>query len=278
MVKIDEKPRNPYLEKISESIRSLASETDAALASDTFTSYLDVMSRFHGYSLHNQILIMLQNPDATRVMGFRQWNRLNRYVRRGEKSIKILAPLVKKKQDAQTGLEARVLVGFKPVSVFDISQTDGEPLPSLDILVGGDNYDTFLAALEGCCAGYGVGLSYDKLPRDVYGVSKGGAVQVSESISVNDRAGVLVHELAHELLHRGDDRGRFSKSLKELQAESVSHVVCRHFGLLTKSCNYLALYGADSRSILDNLEVIRATSAGIIKSIEDVYKVTEAKP
>lgn len=242
------------------------------LASEQYRRYLDCMSKFHRYSFHNKLLISIQKPAATKVMGFRQWNKLNRYVRKGEKSIRILAPLIKTRKDKESGLEDKVCVGFKPVSVFDISQTDGEPLPELEILVGGDDFAPFLSAVEYCCQKRDIELAYGDLFRGVYGLSTGGMVMVSDNLGMTDKAQVLVHEVAHELLHYDAERDKPDTRTKETEAEGVSYVVCRHFGLKTPACNYLAKWKSGSKQILESLQAISATSASIISDIEEYYK------
>jgi hypothetical protein len=230
------------------------------------------MSLFHDYSLNNQLLIVLQCPHASKVMGLRQWNRLNRYVKKGEKGIRVLAPLVKKRLDAETQLEKGMLVGFKPVAVFDISQTDGEPLPRLETLVGGDDYAPHVDALKGYCAQQAIAVEGAALSEGHYGTSHGGRITLEQTLQPNDAFQVLVHEVAHEALHKSQQAKQQPKELKELQAESISYVVCRYFGLETKAANYLALYHADSKQIVENLEIIRKMSKELIQYLEQQLK------
>ena len=132
-------------------VKELAEETDSFKRSEAFKKYLEVMSRFWRYSYHNQFLILIQKPDATRVMGFRKWNRLKRHVIKGEKGIKILCPSYYKvkEEDPETGEETEVKkMGFIVGNVFDISQTNGEPLPEIEIRIKGDNYIDFFTKTE----------------------------------------------------------------------------------------------------------------------------------
>lgn len=253
----------------------LATETDEARASENFLRYLDVMSKFHNYSFNNQMLILLQNPEATKVMGYRQWNKMNRYVKRGEHGLKILAPMLRKpkleqaqEQSDGEGLEVKVLTGFMPVTVFDISQTDGEPLPSLEILMTGDDFGYLASTLEDYCSSMNIQVRYEELSQDVYGESRGGTVAVADNMARNAKVGVLVHEVAHELLHKTESERLLPRQVKELHAEAVSYVVCRHFGLEPKSSNYLALYRADSDKIMQNMAVISDTSRQLIEYLE----------
>src|SRR3989344_303046 len=125
------------LEKMAEEyVRQLAEETDEYRKSAAFKEYLDTMARIWQYSYHNQLLIHVQKRDASRVAGFRKWNDIGRHIKAGSKAIKILAPLSKKskEKDTATGEEKEVLRAyFWPVNVFDISQTEGKELPSIDI-------------------------------------------------------------------------------------------------------------------------------------------------
>jgi hypothetical protein len=234
------------------------------------------MSLFHDYSLNNQLLIVMQCPHASKVMGLRKWNRLNRYVKKGEKGIRVLAPLVKKRVTQDQDDEG-MLVGFKPVAVFDISQTDGEPLPALETLVGGSDYAPHVEALKGYCALQKIAVEGAVLKQGHYGISHGGRITLEQTLQPNDAFQVLVHEVAHEALHKLDERHLYPRDLKELQAESVSYVVCRHFGLETKAATYLALYHADSEAIVENLETIRKTSKELIQYIEQSLKQAEGR-
>ena len=115
-------------QRIKQFVDELAAETDAVRASSLFQNYIEAMSRFHHYSWSNQLLILLQHPEAQHVAGYNTWLKLHRQVRKGEKGIAILAPVVTR-VEAEDGQVARRLVNFRAVYVFDVRQTDGEPLP-----------------------------------------------------------------------------------------------------------------------------------------------------
>jgi len=167
--------------------------------SETLQRYLDTLSRFHSYSFCNCMLIGRQKPDATYVAGFRRWLELGRHVRKGEKGIGILAPLVyrKRKDEADDGEEMSgpSVRGFKIVHVFDVSQTDGEELPELARIQGepGD----LLPALEGLVRDNGIELTTEILPLGTKGVSRSGGIIIAEGLDESERFAVLAHELAH---------------------------------------------------------------------------------
>lgn len=243
---------------IKEKLQQLADETDTVKKSEVFKNYLDTMAKFWEYSYHNQLLIHFAMPSATRVAGFKTWQELGRQVKKGSKSIRILAPFKSKEEDEE-------IVGFFPVCVFDISQTDGEELPELSIKLTGDDQTRLLGFLEDFCTARNIKLEYQDLGvNGVYGYSKDGAIVVSSNDSVNMKVNTLVHEIAHELLHR---HSKSDKKQKEIQAESVAYVVCKHFGLTTKSFTYLALHEASSEEIMKNLEAIAGASKEIINFI-----------
>ncbi|MBD3183750.1 ImmA/IrrE family metallo-endopeptidase, partial [Candidatus Poribacteria bacterium] len=247
-----------YLGEVEGLLKELASETDKVKQSEFFRQYLNAISRFWKYSYHNQLLIVRQMPKATRVAGFRTWNSLNRRIRKGSKAIKILAPSIRKTKgiDPKTSKEVdKQEVYFFPVSVFDQSQTEGEPLPDINITVEGDDHQKFLNILLEFCEHKNIKVDFRNLGvNGLYGYSKGGQIAITNTESINTQTNVLIHEIGHELLlHKGS---KLSKQHREIQAEGVSYVVTRHFGMQNKSFDYLALYHADYKKIMENLEAI----------------------
>lgn len=242
---------NSLTQQIESRLKELAQDTDDFRKSEFFQNYLDTMSKFWDYSLHNQLLIYFAYPTATRVAGYKTWQKLGRQVKKGCKSIQILAPSTKKVENND---EEEEITYFFPVSVFDISQTEGQELPSIDVELSGEDKKWLLDKLLDFCKAKGIKVSFKSLGvNGLYGYSKGGEIAVSSQSSVNMQVSTLIHEIAHELLHQ---KSTLSKQQKEIQAESVAHVVSRHFGLDTHSMNYLALYDADYKKIMENLEAI----------------------
>jgi len=239
--------------------------------SDTLLRYLDTMSRFHSYSWGNSLMIAVQFPEATFVAGFRRWLQLGRYVRKGEKGIRILAPLAYRKKDDSgepSDDGAKVLRGFKVVSVFDISQTDGEDLPAFASIQGEPG--ELLLRMEELVRGSGIKLIYEDMPHGTKGVSRKGEIGIANRLTPPEQVAVLAHELAHETMHSREERQGKSKTVLETEAEAVSYVVCRAFGLdcSTRSADYIQLYQGDAATLAGSLERIQRTAARIIESLQ----------
>lgn len=252
-------------DRITIHVQELAEATDAALLREAMTRYLDTCAKFHQYSPHNIWLILLAKPDASAVAGFRKWQNLNRYVRRGEKGIPILAPIFST-VTLDDGREENRLVAFKVVYVFDVAQTDGEPLPEPPDWMSPQKDAELHQRLLDFASQKGITVQVKPLPGDTQGVSMGGKILLSPQAGTK----TLIHELAHELLHQAENTPQ-ERNLRELEAESVAYVVARHFGLDgLSSPNYIALHGANAKTILEHLERIRGAAVEIIKSIECV--------
>ena len=246
-------------QQITQHIQELAEATDQAKLSQAMQDYLSFSARFHQYSLHNQWLIWLSMPEATQVAGFCKWKEMGRFVKKGEKGIPILAPIIKKMDDGE-----KEIVGFRVVYVFDLSQTDGEPLPEPPEWRSPEKHQGLLERLFGYCEQQNIQITLKELPGGVQGVSKGGAIELSPDAGTK----TLIHEIAHELMHKNGD-GPGSPALRELEAESVAYVVAKHFGIGNlNSPNYAALWGGDAATILGHLDRIRETASQIIAAVE----------
>lgn len=242
----------------------------AAGMSETLQRYLDVMSRFHSYSFGNCMLIALQMPDATYVAGFRRWLELGRHVRKGEKGIGIIAPLVyRNRADKCTGDEADAATvrGFKVVHVFDVSQTEGKELPDF-VSIGGQP-GQLLPQLERLIRDSGIELKDEVLPHGTHGVSRKGEIAIAEGLSPAERFAVLAHEVAHEWMHDEKQRRELNKTVRETEAEAVAYVVCRSFGLecSTRSSDYIQMYQGDAATLAESLDRIQKTATRIIESL-----------
>jgi antirestriction protein ArdC len=238
--------------------------------SEALKLYLEVMSRFHRYSWGNALMIYSQRPNATRVAGFRAWHRLGRYVRKGEKGIVILAPMVGKKKSAGDELtedEQTRLFGFRAAHVFDVSQTEGEPLPEF-AAVTGDPGD-LLDKLKSFVAEKGIALEYSDDIRPAQGVSTGGKITLLPRLTPAEEFSVLVHETAHELLHRGDRRATTTHTVRETEAEAVAFVVNSAVGLDTNSSSsdYIQLHSGDKATLAESLAFVQQTAAEILKVV-----------
>ena len=260
-----------------QALSDLKAELDAGM-SDTLLKFIECLSRFHQYSWMNCMLIALQQPDATRVAGFRKWLELKRHVRKGEKGIAILAPMTyRRKVEDDDGNETTVsgVRGFKVVHVFDVSQTEGEDLPELARISGSPG--EMLDRLETFIRSEGIELRYEVLPLGTKGVSEKGAIAVAEGLDDAERFAVLAHEIAHEFLHDTERRRETTKTVRETEAEAVAYAVCRAFDLdcSTRSSDYIRLYQGDSEVLAESLTVIQKTAARIIDALSGAAKEQE---
>ena len=242
--------------------------------SEQMQTYLNVMSKFPKYSFRNLLLILRQNPEATRVMGYESWKRLGRYVKKEEKAIRIWAPLTIKnergsdesdKNSSESGESEEKLI-FRPVCVFDLSQTQGRELPEF-AEVSGDSKD-YLERLKRFALDKNISISYkDDLRAD--GISKCGEILLRLGLDPAVEFHVLAHEIAHELIYTKEKRKECSKKQKEVEAESVAYVVSKSIGLTTgtASSDYIQLYNGDKEAIVNSLMTIKKTSTQIIKAI-----------
>ena len=254
---------NDLSKSIVEKIEELAHATDVARMNQEMVEYLETCSRFHQYSPYNVFCILLSFPQATQVAGFHRWKSLNRYIRKGQKGIPILAPIMVL-EDPYDPKSNYVLRGFKVVRVFDVSQTEGEPLPEPPNWKSTEKNKELENKLIKFAHKNGIQVSIIKQALGIQGVSKGGAIEVDPSAGTK----TLIHEIAHELMHRDEDRPNES-TFRELEAESVAFVVSRHFGLdVQSSPNYIVLHGATSEMIMCHLKRIRKTACEIITEIE----------
>jgi antirestriction protein ArdC len=246
--------------------------------SETLTRYLTTMAKFHRYSFTNVMLIFCQRPTATHVAGFHTWLKFSRYVRKGEKGIAIFAPMrVKARgEDERNDSPARddeqapeIVLRFRIVHVFDIEQTDGEPLPE-PARVEGDPAE-HLIRLKSLIEKRGIGLEYSDTLGLADGASVGGRIIIKPGKSAAEEFAVLVHELAHELLHRNGEEPRPSRTVRETEAEAVAFVVAHAAGLQTSTAcsDYIQSYNGDIKTLTESLERIQRTSAEILAAVLD---------
>jgi len=267
--------------RIDDSVEALAKAVDDVRASDTFRAYLDVQARFHKYSWHNSMLILFQRPDSSRVAGFQTWKKLGRFVRKGERGIMIFAPCPFHREARNDAGESESIDGifFKPVHVFDVAQTDGKELPDVDCPVVDSDASALLNALERVAGKRGIVVKYDALVGQGlgYATDKGESIVIDNTNPTGQRAKTLCHELAHCALHFGksDKSTVLTRSMAELEAESIAYVVCRHFGLDTevRSSAYIALWQGDGKGLRASLERIAATARGIIDDVDALESV-----
>ena len=280
-------------------IDDLVDGVDEAQTSAEFQEWLDVQSRFHDYSHRNTLLIKLQYPDATRVAGYRAWqDEFDRHVQEGEQAIWIWAPIIAKQcpecenspsyhensdcEYDETPPEewSKGLVGFKPAPVFDVSQTDGEPLPELKTEATGDAGDLvpqLIDAADELSVTVRIVSAENWSHGDAKGVCKQHSlidaqplVEVRDRANEADLAHTLIHEYAHALLHF-DVNDETERSKRELEAEAVAYIVGRYYGLDTSgSAFYLAAWESDEPEVVrDRLDRISRTAEELIEVLED---------
>lgn len=281
---IDSKKPLTKQELIAANIKLLIEQLEAG-KSDALTNYLTAMSRFHNYSFGNVLEIARQMPTATRVAGFWTWKNMGRSVNAGAKGIRILAPMMgvrrKKDKEAQkdiTKQNERVLLGFRNAYVFDISQTNGVDLPSMHEVSGdpGDNIDRLAAFLTS----KGIQLAYNPNIAPALGMSYGGRIAILPGQSKAEEFSTLVHETAHELLHKAERRTATTKTMRELEAEAVAFVVGKAVGLKNESASadYIQLYQGNASLLAESLEVIQHTANLILSVLEPPAETEDSEP
>lgn len=255
-------PRQTAKEMIAANVQSLIEQLEAG-HSDALTAYLNAMSRFHSYSFGNVLEIARQRPTATKVAGMYAWNQLGRRVKKGEKGIRILAPIIgiKRKPDAEaekdiTKQNTHVLVGFRNAYVFDVEQTEGVELPAMREVYGdvGENHDRLVSFIER----QGIELVFTEKIAPALGMSYGGRIAILPGQSKAETFATLLHELAHEMLHKAERRTTTTKVVRETEAEAIAFVVGKAVGLEvgTASADYIALYHGNASLLIESLEVI----------------------
>jgi len=242
--------------------------------SEALAAHLKMMGRFHTYSLTNCMLIASQFPEATRVAGFKAWRQMGRYVRKGERGIMIIAPMVRKAREGEQAddgrNDGRKMIGYRAVHVFDISQTEGEELEKL-ARVQGEPGDC-IGRLEAFCDVQGLAVEYVERAQlgGAEGGSKGGLIQIADDHEPAERFGVLAHEIAHELMHKAEDRKALSKTVKETEAEAVAFVVSSAVGLDHRGAasDYIQLYRGDAETLMASLERIQSAASKILDALD----------
>ncbi len=281
VIPFTQNPKNPQpkqqtaKEAIAANIQALIEQLEQG-HSDGLTAYLSAMGRFHNYSFGNILEIARQKPDATRVAGLYAWNQLGRKVRKGERGIRILAPVigVRRKKDAEAEKDIRtqnqtVLVGFRSAYVFDVSQTEGKELPELSERVTG-NVGEYRERLLDFISAQGIQLEFKESIAPALGMSYGGRIAILPGQEAAEEFSTLVHELSHEMLHKAKRRTATTKTVRETEAEAIAFVVGKTIGLSTgrASADYIHLYHGNAALLAESLEVIQKTSAVILSALE----------
>lgn len=260
-----EKPDvHALVEQLSRGVAELGDE-------GKWQEFLRAQARFHQYSFANTMLILQQCPAASTVAGFNAWRRLGRTVRRGERAIWIVAPVLARSPSSR----AREVAGFRRVAVFDLSQTEGAELVTVcEPLEGDDEYGWF-SVLAGVAASLGFDVEKGVLAAGVFGdctyVTR--RIRIAEAASPAQAVKTLAHELAHALLHEHTD----DRPLAELEAESVAYIVCQSLGLDTKqySFGYVATWAGGTSVALGAIKASGGRIADTARTIIDLTLPTQ---
>ena len=267
--------------------------------SDSYRNYLSTMSKFHNYSFNNTLLIAMQKPDATLVAGYKAWQKnFERHVNKGEKAIRILAPApykIKEERDKIDPVTQELLLdkdgnpqkeevevtipAFRAVSVFDLSQTDGKPIPELaahELLSDVEGYQDMIRAVEAISP---VPIELEEIAGESKGYYDREAkrIAVQENMSESQTLKTMIHEVAHSKLHskelEQDEQMKKDRNTKEVEAESIAYTVCQHFGVDSSdySFGYIAGWssGRDTKELRSSMDTIRRTASELITGIEE---------
>jgi hypothetical protein len=262
-------------EVIAANVKLLIEQLEAG-HSEGLTAYLTAMGKFHNYSFGNILEIARQKPDATRIAGMYAWNQLGRKVIKGQKAIRILAPMIgfRRKDDKEaekdiTKQNKPVLVGFRSAFIFDVSQTEGAPLPELAERIKG-SVGEYRERLIDFLIAQGIELEFKESIAPALGMSYGGRIAILPGQTAAEEFSTLVHEIAHELLHKAHRRTATTKTVRETEAEAIAFVVSQTIGLDAghAAADYIHLYHGNASLLAESLEVIQRTSALILSAIE----------
>jgi hypothetical protein len=224
-------------------VETLRAGIKALSDSQSFQDYLKAAAKFHHYSFRNQLLISLQRKDASHVAGFNAWKDLGRFVKKGEKGIAILAPMIISKADA-AGVKRDTLAGFRTVYVFDVKQTDGKALPEpvmpkeLDGTEGGDLFAhmTDFAQHGGLTVLPEFAEFSDERKGDYSSAAK--QIRIRAGVSNLQKAKTMAHECAHWILHTSPEGAALSREVKETEAESAAFLALASFGIPTDAYSF----------------------------------------
>ena len=290
---------NTEKQRVQELTDKLEQGLQELFNSDSYRNYLATMSKFHNYSFNNTLLIAMQKPDATLVAGYKAWQKnFERHVNKGEKAIRILAPApykIKEERDKIDPVTQELLLdkdgnpqkeeveitipAFRAVSVFDVAQTDGKPIPELaahELLSDVEGYQDMIRAVEAISP---VPIEIEEIAGDSKGYYDREAkrIAVQENMSESQTLKTMIHEVAHSKLHskevEQDEQMRKDRNTKEVEAESVAYTVCQHFGVDTSdySFGYIAGWssGRDTKELRSSMDTIRRTASELITGIEE---------
>lgn len=266
--------------KIDAVLRQLKDGVEGIQDSSQYRLFLTTMSKFHNYSIANLILIARQKPGATRVAGFVTWKDLGRWVKKGESGIAILAPVLPPKPKKEEGEEEEEVqltpIYFKVVNVFDISQTEGKPLPEFDVpVLTGEANEELFANMLALDTDQGLDVSFESRPHlnpELKGQLSGKSIWVKPDEARAQQLKSLLHETAH---YYSEGVFRIPKRDAETIAESAAYAVGAHFGFDsgTRSFPYVALWAKDKKVLQANLAAIRKVTTVMLEGLEKMPRI-----
>ena len=253
-------------------VKLLVESVSALMSAETYKAALAFRQKLHQYSFGNCWLIYKQCPHASYIAGYKRWQELGRQVKKGETSLAILAPLTRKEK-GDTGEDKYTVFGFRSASVFDISQTEGQPVPEYPKpqLLGddGESIQDFLKRIEEFATSRGFPIVRMALESGVMGSfsHRDGKIALSEAAPPLQQVKTLIHEVAHALMHRGEATRPYH--VHELEAESCAFLTCHALGLDTSqySFAYLANWADDPEELLPSAERACKTSDQILEAL-----------
>ena len=297
-----EKDRNQRMKEITERLEQGVKDI---FTSEMYANYLRTMSQFHSYSFNNTLLIHLQKPEASLVAGYQTWQKkFHRQVRRGEKGIQIIAPApirtreeIEKvdpatmepvlKPDGTPEMEEveYTIPRFRVTTVFDVSQTEGEPLPELEtpeLLGSVENYEIFMQAIRDISP---VPIRFDEIESGAKGYysSVDKEIVIQESMSESQTMKTGIHEVTHAKLHDRDSIEEMDEKkdqmTREVEAESVAYTVCQYFGLDTSDYSFPYIAGwssdRDMKELRSSMDTIRKVAGEMIEQIMEKFREIE---
>jgi hypothetical protein len=250
---------------------------------EVLSECLKAMARFHTYSFGNVLLISTQRPTATQVAGWRGWNELGRRIKQGEKGILIFAPILAEPKkpansDGESNGEAaepqQELLGFRQVRVFDVSQTEGEPVPANDLFSALEPSEV-LAKLTEFAGSQGFQIEYSDKIAPAQGTSYRGLIRLMPDMEAEETVSVLIRELALQMLYEIKRRSFVTRDVLLREAKAVAFVVCNALDLDTEPAENIQLYRSNLNLLAESLEVVQRTSAVILGALspEDAQNV-----
>lgn len=256
---------NELKQKFSASMEKLIDLIESDEINDEVNAFWRTMSHFHNYSFRNQVLISIQKPDASRVAGYKTWQKMKRQVRKGETGIRILAPLRYHKEGTEYSEDDPRAFGmaFRGVSVFDVTQTEGDDLPDIT-RIDGSEHGAILDRMTKFAEDNKITVEYGETGNAKgYAIPDQKTIRLSDKIDKNAAVGTLAHELAHCMIDQSDEPYKIG----EYEAELSAFLVCQKFGIERKAAHYLKAWGAERKDLETALNAVSNFTKKLIDGV-----------